>query len=377
MSWFMKTDVIQVDPASVDSDVIARAAAVVDGGGLVAFPTETVYGIACSASTESLRRLDHIKKRPPGKHYTLHIGSPATVRRYVPHTSMRADKLMRKAWPGPLTIVFDVSDQDMAKQRKRLGDEACGHLYGQHSIGIRCPDNPVATALLDACKRPVVAPSANLSGDRPATDAASVVSQFANQLDMVLDAGRCRFSQSSTVVKLGRGPLEVLRPGAYSERLLAELSTVQILMVCTGNTCRSPMAEGLFRKHLTEKLDCKVDRLAEFGYKVLSAGTLDMGGGMASSEAINACAALGVDLLGHRSRALTCELVADSDLIYVMSRAHRAAVLAIDPDAADKVLLLAGDAEVPDPIGQGQRVFDECAATIDRAVKERISELRI
>jgi len=290
---------------------------------------------------------------------------------------MRADKLMRKAWPGPLTIVFEMSDQDVARQRKRLGDEACGYLYGQHSIGVRCPDNPVATALLDACKKPVVAPSANASGDGPATDAAAVVAQFGGRLDMVLDAGCCRFSRSSTVVRVSRGPLEVLRAGAFSERLLAELSTVQILMVCTGNTCRSPMAEGLFRKHLAEKLGCEVDRLGEFGYKVLSAGTLDLGGGMASSEAVNACVALGVDLLGHRSRALTHELVVDSDLVYVMSRAHQAAVLAVDPSAAGKVFLLADGAEVPDPIGQGQRVFDECAALIDRAAKERISELRI
>lgn len=373
----MQTEVIHVDMAALDAEVISRAAAVVDGGGLVAFPTETVYGIACTVSKESLRRLDHIKGRPQGKHYTLHIGSPATVRRYVPQMSMRADKLIRKAWPGPLTIVFEIPDSDAARQRKWLGEEAFGYLYGQHSIGIRCPDNAVATALLDACKKAVVAPSANISGNGPATDAEGVVSQLGGRLDMVLDAGRCRFSRSSTVVKVGQGPLEVLREGAYSERLLGEMATVRILIVCTGNTCRSPMGEGLFRKHLAEKIGCEVDRLGEFGYKVLSAGTLDLGGSMASGEAINACAALGVDLLGHRSRPLTRDLVIDSDLIYVMSRAHRAAVLEISPDAADRVLLLAGGAEVPDPIGQGQKVFNECAATIDRAVKERISEFRI
>ena len=105
----MKTRTIQVDPGHICADAIAEAAAVVDSGGLVAFPTETVYGIACKASQQSLRRLDHVKKRPSGKQYTLHIGSTGAVRRYVPHMSLRAEKLVAQGWPGPLTVVFELS----------------------------------------------------------------------------------------------------------------------------------------------------------------------------------------------------------------------------------------------------------------------------
>lgn len=155
------------------------------------------------------------------------------------------------------------------------------------------------------------------------------------------------------------------------------LSQIKFLFVCTGNTCRSPMAEGIFRKYLAEKLHSDIDNLSKIGYKVTSAGTIDTVGSPASEAAIDACAAKGIDIKAHKSEILSRELTEESDFIFVMERVHQKRVAAISPEAANKCVLLAENQEIADPIGQSQEVFDYCAELIEKAVQKRISELVI
>jgi len=150
-----------------------------------------------------------------------------------------------------------------------------------------------------------------------------------------------------------------------------------VLFVCTGNTCRSAMAEGMFRKYLAEKLQCKVDQLEEKGYKIFSAGTMDMTGMPASPEAVATCAARGIDIENHKSTALSRQLVEESDLIFAMAGMHRERVVSLSGEAADKCVLLAGEMEIADPIGQPRETYDSCADLIEKAVKKRIGELVI
>jgi protein-tyrosine phosphatase len=137
------------------------------------------------------------------------------------------------------------------------------------------------------------------------------------------------------------------------------------------------MAEGLFRKYLAEKIGCNVDELEDRGYKVLSAGTMDLAGAPASAESIKACAVKGVDIANHTSRPLTRALVDASDFIFCMTRSHCKQVLFYAADAERKCLLLARDRDIPDPVGQPQERFDSCADLIETAVKTRVSELMI
>ena len=366
----MRTKIIKLDATKIDSAKIKKAARLIDAGRLVAFPTETVYGIACRVKTDSLTKLNNLKGRRADKYYTLHIGKPDDVKKYLPKIGVRAQKLIRNAWPGPLTIVFELTPQDIEKQRSRLDKEVFESLYQDNSIGIRCPDNSIASMLLQSTKNPVVAPSANITGQPPATDAEQVLAQFSGQIEMLLDAGPCKYKKSSTVARIGRKGLEILRPGVVSQAELQAMSEVKFLFVCTGNSCRSPMAEGIFRKYLAEKLQCDVDHLTEMGYKTHSAGIMNMAGLPASAEAITACAAKGIDIKAHQSRTLSRQLIEESDFIYAMAQMHRERVIALNPEATE-------DKDIPDPIGQPQEVYNSCAEMIEEAVKKRVNELVI
>ena len=379
----MQAKVIKLDDKKIDLGKIKEAAALVDSGGLVAFPTETVYGIACRVQNDSLIRLGNLKGREragsglaTGKYYTLHIGQKADVEKYVPAVGLKAKKLIKKCWPGPLTIVFELDEDGVKKQRNRLERQVFEGLYKDDSIGIRCPDNPIAALLLQETRSSVVAPRANLTGQPPATAADEVLAQFSGQIEMVLDGGSCKYKKSSTVVKIGKKELEILRVGVYSQAELEAMSIIKFLLVCTGNTCRSPMAEGIFRKYLAKKLQSNVDELDRIGYKVCSAGVMDVSGIPASPEAIAACAAKGIDIKAHKSRALSRRLIDESDFIFVMAEMHRERVTWLSPESADKCVLLA-EKDIPDPIGQPQEVYNACAERIGKAVRRRINELVI
>jgi len=373
----MKTKVLKIDADNVDRAKVTEAAAVIDAGGLVGFPTETVYGIACRVKADSLARLDDVKGRVAEKHYTLHVADKEDIEAYVPTLGWKGRKLIANALPGPLTIVFELTDEDMRSQQMKLGVDIFESLYKDNSIGIRCPDEEVARMLLRETRNAVVAPSANKANEQPAVDGEQALRQLDGQLEMLLDAGPCKYKSSSTVVKIGGRGLKVLRHGIYSRDELEKLTEMNFLFVCTGNTCRSPMAEGIFRKYLAEKLGCDVDDLDKMGYKVSSAGVSGFAGSPVSANAIKACAARGVDISVHRSKGLSQQSIEESDFIFAMERSHLNSIIALDAKAEGRSCLLNDDEEIPDPVGQSQEVYDCCAGIIERAVRERISELKI
>ncbi len=373
----MQTEILKIDPANPDKAKIKKAAEIIDSGGLVAFPTETVYGIASRVSDDSLARLGNLKNRTPDKHYTLHIGRKSDLAEYLPPFGLSTQKLIKNTWPGPLTIVFELSPAEIENLKNALPSQVFDNLYKNNSIGIRCPSDPIASLLLSSAESPVVAPSANISGRAPAVNADEVLSHFKDQIELLIDGGTCKYKKSSTVIRIGRKPMEILREGVLSREKLQQYRMVTFLLVCTGNTCRSPMAEAFFRKYLAEKLQCGLDLLDQFGYKVRSAGTMGIASLPPSDGSITACAQRGIDIRNHRSSAISEDLIRQSDFIYVMSQSHRELVIAMNPEAANKCILLAENENIPDPIGQSQQFYNDCADKIEMAVKKRISELMI
>ena len=374
----MKTEILKISDLASDMEKISQAAAVVQGGGLVAFPTETVYGIACLAEKAPLDRLDEAKGRTPDKRYTLHIAGVSDLDRYIPAMSAKAEKLIRSAWPGPLTIVFEPGGDSLLNLSETLPSETYESLYIGGTIGVRCPDNPVAKALLERVDGAVVAPSANLTGSEPATNAKQVIAELDGRVDMIIDADDayvCKYNQSSTVVKMGAGKIDVLREGVIKKEEIESMSSIQICFVCTGNTCRSPMAEIFFKKYLAENLHCDVDELILLGYKVTSAAMMNACQTPASAEVIDICGEKGIDATAHRSSTLGRYDVKQSDFIFVMTQGHREHLLQLWPDAAAKCMLLDEPNDVLDPIGAGKEMYSACAKQIEQAVKKRLCEI--
>lgn len=373
----MKTEVVTIQSIERDGDKIRSAAHLLDTGGIVAFPTETVYGLGCVAEPEAIARLDRIKGRPPDKRYTLHVGDKEDVRRYVPRPGPKARKLISRAWPGPVTIVFSLNDNDLAEQKRVLSPGAFSVLYSGGTIGIRCIDNYIGRALLRQAAGPIVAPSANRSGQRPATRSDEVLSMFDGQIPMVL-AGEgpvAMSGQSSTVVKVSDSKIETLRPGVVSDNDIASMSEIRILFVCTGNTCRSPMVAGLSRKLLSEKLNCGVDGLESMGYIVMSCGLAASESAGASPNAVAVCKEAGVDISGHLSKPLHCEEVRRSDYIFGMTQQHVDAVRRCCPEAASKCGALDDTNDIADPISGDKDAYRKCAEQIEKALKKRLGEI--
>jgi len=178
-----------------DPSAIAEAARVLRGGGLVAFPTETVYGLgADAANPAAIERLNQVKGRPPDKPYSLHLHSPDQMRPFVTAVPPMATRLIERFWPGPLTLVLPGKDGK--------------------TVGFRLPDHPIAQAFLRSCGVPVVAPSANRSGSPPPTDAAEVLEALDGSIECVLDGGPTRLGRESTVVEVLGARVEIRRDGA-------------------------------------------------------------------------------------------------------------------------------------------------------------------
>jgi L-threonylcarbamoyladenylate synthase len=374
----MSTEVLNLSDAGSYRANIEKAARRLADGGLVAFPTETVYGLGASVfNMNTIERLRTVKGRAESKPFTLHIAKPGDVAAYVPELSRVGRRLTRKGWPGPLTIIFEVEGLDRAPILDRLAGRDADVLYHGHTIGVRCPDDRDAAALLEAAGVPVVAPSANLAGQAPPVTAADVLEDLDGQIDIVLDGGRTRYGKPSTIVRVNGDRYEVVREGVLAERTIRRLATETFLFVCTGNTCRSPMAAALGTKLLAEKVGCAMEALADKGFSVVSAGAFCGSGAPVSEGAVRAMRNRGLEIGDHRSRSLSVELVRSADHVFAMTEMHRSAVLALAPEAGEKTRLLDESGNIDDPLGGDDTVYEACAARIAEALGRRLSEMPV
>ncbi|MBI1338367.1 MAG: threonylcarbamoyl-AMP synthase [Phycisphaera sp.] len=370
------TDTMRVD------ETVEQAGRVLASGGLVVFPTETVYGIAASAASEKgLAALRAFKERPDTQPFTIHMPTPAAAERYADTRNEPLRRLLRKVLPGPVTIVATVDEQTISARMRELGTipglpaDARHRIYHGQTVGLRCPDHELAQRVLASIDAPIVASSANRRGQPPPMDAHEAAEAVGDAAAMVIDGGHARYAKPSTIVHVhADGRVEVGRDGVYDERFIRKLLRWTMLLVCSGNTCRSPMAEGIAKKMLAEQRGVDVNQLESAGVRVLSAGAFAMPGMPASPEAVEAMSKLGIDLKAHRSQPLTIEMVHEADVIYCMTRGHLEAVKQLVPSAVSKAQPLDPTGDVEDPIGAGKTAYQRCAELIRRRLAQRLSE---
>ncbi len=367
MAATMNTRVIKVRSADDVADAAQQGAEALSAGKLVAFATETVYGLAAAAdNAAAMKRLREIKARP-SRPFTVHVGEAAAVGRYAVAGS-EARRLMARAWPGPVTLLLPTGGRLADKALQKQGLHSV--LTSEDIIGLRCPDQPVAVAMLGAVASPVVAPSANLAGGPSPRTAEEVLAALDGQIELVIDSGPTQLGVDSTIVKFDGAEWQIVRAGPWDERAVRRAIKRTFMFVCTGNTCRSPMAAGLAKMVLAEMHDCRVGALRGRGIEVASAGVCAHGGGRATVEAVQAAKALGADIARHRSRALDAETVASADAIFCMTAGHAATARRIVPSAREKIKPLDSHGDIPDPIGGGPEIYRLTAERIVAALRE-------
>lgn len=223
--------------ASSDESEIARAGALLRSGRLVAFPTETVYGLGANAlDVAAVERIFAAKGRPPTSPLIVHVASIHLARLIVAEWPVRADLLAHRFWPGPLTLVL--------KKHPNISGRVTADL---DTVGIRVPDHPMALALLRAAGVPVAAPSANRFGGLSPTRAEHVRASLGDRVDMILDGGPTDVGIESTVLSIAEEPL-LLRPGMVSrEQIEAVIGPVRVVGAASGGGGHA--SPGMHRRH--------------------------------------------------------------------------------------------------------------------------------
>jgi protein-tyrosine phosphatase len=206
---------------------------------------------------------------------------------------------------------------------------------------------------------------------------AEAAAAYGDKVAAIIDDGETSTTQAASVVQIRGDKWTVTEVGAITETTLKAALPTLILFVCTGNTCRSPLAEALCKKLLAERLGCQLEDLAQRGFVVQSAGLAAMSGAPATPEAVEVGGEYGADLSGHCSQPLTAELLARADYLFTMTQSHlRALVLFCAQSVAEPRLLAADGHDIPDPIGAELPVYRECAAEILRNLKEWLPQIQ-
>lgn len=211
----------------ITADNIGRAAEIIRAGGLVAVPTETVYGLAANGlDHDAVERIYAVKGRPEVKPLNLMVSGPEAMSKCWQSVPAQALTLSEDFWPGPLTIIFDSAPgiPDIVRA-------------GGSTVGLRCPDHPLTLELLRRCGVPLAAPSANPSGAPSPKTAQEVLGYFDGEIDAVIDGGECGIGTESTIVTLSTRPFKVLRKGALpGDEIAASLASAMCIIGITGGS---------------------------------------------------------------------------------------------------------------------------------------------
>jgi L-threonylcarbamoyladenylate synthase len=234
----MKTEIIKIDPLCIEQGAIVTASEKIKSGGLVAFPTETVYGLGADAlSPVACAKIFQAKNRPLEDPLIVHIADKQDLFKVAREIYKITLDLIDAFWPGPLTLVL-----------RKSPDMSSIVTAGLETVAVRMPDHPVALSLIRESQTPIAAPSANLFGRPSPTTAQHVFDDLNGRVDFILDAGKTNIGVESTILDLTQTPFRILRPGGVSLESLRTI--IPDIEPYEGNKILSP---GMFKRHYSPK----------------------------------------------------------------------------------------------------------------------------
>lgn len=241
----MKTKIRKINNIEFDKDAVREAGRILKEGGLVAFPTETVYGLGADALNErASEKIYEAKGRPSDNPLIIHITHMDAINRIVSDIPEKAYALAEAFWPGPLTMIFD-----------KAKSVPYGTTGGLETVAVRMPDHEIARAIIDAGGGYIAAPSANTSGRPSPTRAEHVVEDLDGKIEMIVDGGAVEIGVESTILDLTVTPPMILRPGAVTkemlEKVLGEVAEDKALL--SADSKKAPKAPGMKYRHYAPK----------------------------------------------------------------------------------------------------------------------------
>ncbi len=371
----MPPKIIDLSKTDDPRDVVHLAVQALAESRAVIFPTETDYVVAAAARRDGLEQIaDFAVHRDGEPLLSLVVKSADEALDWAPRLTGVGQRIARRCWPGPVSLL--VADDHPESLVHRLPESARRGVVGNAHLRLRVPGHPLLGDCLRMLDGPVAVAEPESAGQGVPVTAQECLERCGEVITLVLDDGRTRYAQAPTTIAVDSADFKVVRPGVIAEESIRRLASLMVLFVCTGNTCRSPMAEVLFRDMVAKRLGCRPDEIESHGVIVASAGIAAWAGGRASGNAVEAMEERGIDLTSHASQPLSDDLVRQADLIWTMTNSHRAAITSQFPEAAARVAVLSPDRhDVLDPIGGPLPVYRECARQIHDHLAARLATL--
>jgi L-threonylcarbamoyladenylate synthase len=354
--------------------VLECAVQALQRGELVVFPTDTSYCVAANVlAPEAVEKVLAYSSAddPP----ILALPSAEHALDWAPRISSLGRRLARRCWPGPVTLVFPGMAEELTSP---LPEGVRQKLCPAGSVSLTVPGHDaIVETMLNLSAPLVLVRLAQPPGTHEMT-----VEQLGNNVGVaaavIVADGTRPTAPPDSIVQVNGQNWTMVREGAVTAAEVARKTTCVILFVCTGNTCRSPMAEALCNKLLADRLRCSPEELIDRGYLVLSAGLAAYSGDEASPEAVQAVQELGGDLAAHASKPLTPDLVLAADHLLAMTQGHLAAVAARFGHHGPRPRLLdPAGGDVADPVGADQQVYRDCARQIAQHLERFLPELQL